>query len=59
MKPLSLEQARIVYSALRQHDGGSMCPWWPVPEQKALTEALDTLRGLIYSQLPDDKGVAA
>jgi hypothetical protein len=39
--------AALIYNALLQHDGRTLCPDWPREQQAALTEALDRLKGML------------
>ena len=50
---LTAEEAELVYRALVQHDGGSLCPDWPKQDQAGLTRALDRLR---VDLLAEEKG---
>lgn len=46
---LSPRHLNLVYRALRQNDGPSLCPNWSREDQNSLTAALDLLRAdLVY-----------
>ncbi len=57
---LSKVEHALVYRALRQHDGHSLCPDWQLESREALTAALDKLRGhLLTEALPAGDNVLA
>jgi hypothetical protein len=44
-------QKKIIYAALRQHDGPSLRPDLPPDEQEQLSIALDELRAKFFEEL--------
>lgn len=48
--PLTADEAKILYLALRRYDGPSLCPDWPEKWQADLTAAMDRLRAGLYDE---------
>jgi hypothetical protein len=50
---ISRHQFELIYRALRQHDGNTLCPHWDIISRRELSLALDKLRSAILIKLDD------